>query len=80
MKLRGKGKININILRYMPMKKGWKGLGMKGVKSIDVNSTEWKTFTFEYTRPGDKKEIQQFVLWPGKNSEIDVDDIYIAPK
>ncbi|MBO5761274.1 MAG: DUF4838 domain-containing protein [Lentisphaeria bacterium] len=80
MKLRGKGKLHINILRYMPQKKGWKGLGMKDIKSIDVNNTEWKTFTFEYTRPGDKKEIQQFVLWPGKNSEIDVDDIYVAPK
>ena len=49
MQLRGKGKLQIKILCYMLQKKGWKGLGMKDVKSIDVNSTAWKICTFEYT-------------------------------
>ena len=80
VKLRGKGKLHINILRYMPQKKGWKGLGMVGAKVFEIDHADWKTYTFEYKRPGDKKEIQQITLWPGKNSEIDVDDLFVAPK
>ncbi len=80
VKLRGKGTLKLHILRHMPVKKTRRFMGMPVVKTFKVDHTDWKTYTFEYKRPGDKKEIQLITLRPEKDSQIDVDDIYLAPK
>ena len=80
VKLRGKGTLKLHILRHMPVKNTRRFMGMPRIKTVKVDHADWKTYTFEYKRPGDKKEIQLFTLWPEKDSRIDVDDLYLAPK
>ena len=77
-RLRGKGQITFELLRYTAK---WSGCGSKKLKTIEVNHKEWKNYSFTFDRPGDKTENQAFTVWPtGKDSEIDVDDVLLMPQ
>ena len=77
-RMRGKGSITFEVLRYNAK---WRNCGGAKLKTITLDHPEWRNYTFTFTRPGDKTEHQAFTLWPvGKNSQIDVDDVLLMPK
>ena len=76
-RLRGKGTLRISVLRYSPK---YKRLGTEPLALIKVDSKEWKQYSFPYKRVGEKNENQFVILWPQKDTCIDIDDFYLVPE
>ena len=77
VRLRGKGKLRIGILRFTPK---YKSKGTDTVAILDVNNADWKQYPLKFKRPGTKDEKQFLIIWPvAKESCIDIDDFYLVP-
>ena len=76
-RLRGKGQLRFMILRYT---KTGGSLPSVTVRTEDVDSAQWINVNFEFVRPGEQDENWCMALFPGSDSEIDVDDIFLIPR
>ena len=78
-RLRGKGKLNLAVLRFNHNYK--KSKGNVNVAVLDVDSTEWKSYPFKFDRPGTRDEKQFMMIWPAKKGDcIDIDDFYLVDR
>ena len=79
-RVRGKGSLSFGVLRFAYTPK-WTGRGGKTVKdfrSINAPNWEYRTFTFERPNKADKKEIQMLTIRPGRNTQLDLDELYLS--
>ena len=67
---RGKGTVKFLVLRKNKA---------QTVRTMVIDSANWKNYKFTSKRPGDKSEEHSLTLWPTVKGEnyIDVDDIYL---
>ncbi len=77
VRLRGKGKLRIALLRFTPK---YKSKGTHNITMLDVDTPKWKQYQFQFKRPGTKDEKHYLFLMPaGKGNSIDIDDFYLVP-
>ena len=75
-KVRGKGTVSFEAVQYSPGMK--KNLGHMVIRKEPLDDLEnWKTLTFDYTRPGAPDEEQSFLLRP--RGTVDIAEVYLTP-